>query len=527
MPRGEYPDPFVPRTFSCWVTKKSTTERSKDPRTGEVRRRPVDCWDVEGRADGVVWAKRFRRAGLAQSWKDRLEADLAAGLPFDLRSKQFVVPEQPELPAAPAAPTVFELTERYFHHHPEWEPSTKESAARSFNRARRWLLVEGAEPTGDEADAVEDYLRNASFLPDRFAERITDRQRQGRAWLQANSASADGLTSAAVEEFVARFEVNERDPSRRLSAASITRFLQPLKSCWTWAVGRDDIPISRSPWMVVKPRKKVKGRSSMAAGRAALAIDADMVIDVPQALALAEACATEGSWGGIVECFVLVMALCGLRWGEAAGLRWDDVDLPPADDQPGWLSVRRSHRPTSDRWLDPEEDPNWGPLKDRDITDSRRVPAPPLLVAKLRQHRDAYGEGPGGLVFHRNDAPFDHDLFGRNVWIQGRAKVFPARSDLAADDPRQPKLSRLRRHDLRHAACSWWLREGVDAVVCQRWSGHRTLSVFLDVYQGVAPGREDEGVDQLVRSLKRMAVPQGPLASSLRDQLPPYPGEGT
>ena len=28
--------------------------------------------------------------------------------------------------------------------------------------------------------------------------------------------------------------------------------------------------------------------------------------------ALAEACVTEGSWGGVVECFVLVMALCGL-----------------------------------------------------------------------------------------------------------------------------------------------------------------------------------------------------------------------
>ena len=77
-------------------------------------------------------------------------------------------------------------------------------------------------------------------------------------------------------------------------------------------------------------------------------------------------------------------------------------------------------------------------------------------------------------------------------------KMFPPRNGLAPDDPRQPKLSRLRRRDLRHAACSWWLREGVDAVVCQRWSGHKTLSVFLDIYQGVAPGREDEGVRRLI-----------------------------
>jgi integrase len=156
--------------------------------------------------------------------------------------------------------------------------------------------------------------------------------------------------------------------------------------------------------------------------------------------------------------------------------------------------------------LDPDEDPEWGPLKDRAVTESRRVPVPPLLVAKLRHHSEQYGEAPQGLVFHRGGRPFDHDTFGRSVWDPARSKVFPRRESLPPDDPRQPKLSRLRRHDLRHAACSWWLREGVDAVVCQRWSGHRTLTVFLDNYQGVAPGREDDGVERLVRSFEDMAT---------------------
>ena len=86
------------------------------------------------------------RAGLAQTWKEQLERDFAAGLLFDLRSKRFVVPEQPELPEGPRPPTVFELTETYYRSHPEWEPKTKRSAANSFNRARRWLLVLGADP---------------------------------------------------------------------------------------------------------------------------------------------------------------------------------------------------------------------------------------------------------------------------------------------------------------------------------------------------------------------------------------------
>jgi integrase len=496
-----YPDPWVPRTFSAWITKHTTNQRTTDRVTGAVVRRPVDCWDVEGRADGVQWLKRFRKAGLAQTWKARMEADFATGLLFDARTKQFIVPEAP---TGPVAPTVFELTELFFGQHPEWEPATKESAARSFNRARRWLLVPGTEPTGSEAVAVDDFLRHASFLPHRLAERITQRQRAGQAWLEAHSARADSLSPAQIEEFVARFEKSARDPERRISPATITRFLQPIRQCWTWAVSRDDILIDRSPWVVVRSRKKVKGKATMATGRTALAVDADMVLSVPQSLALAQACASEGSWGGIVECFVLVMALCGLRWGEATGLLWEDVELPNADG-PGWLVVRRSHRPKEERWLDTDEDPEWGPLKDPDVTETRRVPVPPLLVTKLRLHLELYGEGPGGLVFHRNDQPFNNSMFAYSVWEPARSKMFPRRHDLKPNDPRQPKLSQLRRHDLRHAACSWWLREGVDAVVCQRWSGHRTLSVFLDIYQGVAPGREDEGVQRLVRSLARTA----------------------
>jgi len=494
----DYPDPWVPRIFSTWIVKASTIGRVTARSTGEVRRRRADCWDVKGKADGIQWLKRFHKAGVAQTWKDRLDRDFARGLPFDLRVKQFVAPEAPE---APGLPTVFDLTERYFRQHPEWEPATKAAAARSFNRARRWLLVPGAEPDGPDAEAVADFLRSASFLPDHLADRVTARQRAGRTWLEAHSAPADSLTSAQVEVFVDRFEKSERDEGIRVSPATMTRFLQPLKGCWTWAVSRDDLPIGRSPWVVVRPRRKVKGKATMATGRASLAVDADMVLSVPQSLELAEACATEGAWGGIVECLVLVMALCGLRWGEATGLLWDDVELL-TDDEPGWLVVRRTYRPTSERWLDPNEDPQWGPLKDRDVTESRRVPVWPPLVAKLRRHRELYREGPGGLVFHRNGRPFDHDMFGRSVWNPARSKVFPLREDLPADDRRQPKLSRLRRHDLRHAACSWWLREGVDAVVCQRWSGHRTLSVFLDIYQGVAPGREDDGVERLVRSLR-------------------------
>lgn len=75
--------------------------------------------------------------------------------------------------------------------------------------------------------------------------------------------------------------------------------------------------------------------------------------------------------------------------------------------------------------------------------------------------------------------------------------MFPPDPDLPPHSPLQPKRSRLRRHDLRHAACSMWLRAGVDVAICQRWSGHAQLNVFLDVYQRVIPGQLEAGAARL------------------------------
>lgn len=289
-------EPWVPRTFSVWVTKKRTTASVKDPSTGERKKRTVDCWDLGGRVD-----------------------------------HRFVMPEKP---AGTVVPTVFELTEGYYRQHPHWEPKTKMAAAMSFNRARRWFLVPGSTLDPDTEGAVNDYLEHASFLPDHLVDSMTDEQWKGRKWLEAHSAPADSLTTAQVEAFVAYYEVNQRDPSKRLSAASVTRLLQPLKSCWAWAVARDDIQIDRSPWLAVKPQRKVKGRNSLATGRGSIAVDADMVIGVDDAFALAEAFATHGAWGSVVKCFILVMALCGLRnvWPQGKAALWPlREDLRPDD----------------------------------------------------------------------------------------------------------------------------------------------------------------------------------------------------
>jgi integrase len=66
-----------------------------------------------------------------------------------------------------------------------------------------------------------------------------------------------------------------------------------------------------------------------------------------------------------------------------------------------------------------------------------------------------------------------------------------------ADAP-QGALARLRLHDLRHAACSMWLNApGVDGKVGREWSGHKRLSVFLDIYQRHTPGAKTSAAAKL------------------------------
>jgi hypothetical protein len=110
--------------------------------------------------------------------------------------------------------------------------------------------VLGAEPQGEDLVAVDDFLSHASFLPSHLEAKMTPRRAAGRDWLQAHSAPCDSLTSQ-FEAFLARFEVNQRDPSKRVGATTTIRFLQPLKSCWSWAVARDDVLVERNPFGAV------------------------------------------------------------------------------------------------------------------------------------------------------------------------------------------------------------------------------------------------------------------------------------
>jgi integrase len=69
--------------------------------------------------------------------------------------------------------------------------------------------------------------------------------------------------------------------------------------------------------------------------------------------------------------------------------------------------------------------------------------------------------------------------FHRDTWVPAREQLFEEGNP----------LRRVRQHDLRHAAATHWLNSGVLPKTAQQWTGHRRLSVLLDIYVGVM--RED------------------------------------
>ena len=148
---------------------------------------------------------------------------------------------------------------------------------------------------------------------------------------------------------------------------------------------------------------------------------------------------------------VFVLAYCGLRWGEATGLRVRDLDL-----------LRR--RATVDE--------NAVAVGSEIIVGTtkghkrRTVPLAAFLVPLLA--RQCEGKGRDSLVFpgpDGNHLPRPHNVsgwFDKAVAVAGVPRVTP--------------------HDLRHSAASLAVRSGANVKAIQRMLGHASAAMTLDVY---------------------------------------------
>lgn len=153
---------------------------------------------------------------------------------------------------------------------------------------------------------------------------------------------------------------------------------------------------------------------------------------------------------------VLVLAYCGLRWGELAALRVEDADLLRRR-----LNIHRGVTEVSGHLV-------WGEPKDHE---RRAVPLPRFLVNELAEHCAGHGRDEllfasqrGTVLRVRN---FRRDSFDRAAVAIGLEGLHP--------------------HELRHTAASLAVSAGANAKAVQAMLGHARASMTLDVYADLFP----------------------------------------
>jgi len=169
---------------------------------------------------------------------------------------------------------------------------------------------------------------------------------------------------------------------------------------------------------------------------------------------------------------ILVLAFCGLRWGEVAGLRVGRLDLLRHR-----MAVSETLSEVGGRLL-------WGTPKSHA---ARSVPIPGFLVDLLAEV--AADKSPGDLVFTTwRGKPLRNLNFRRDVF------------DRAAEDV---GLAGLTPHVLRHTAASLAVSAGANVKAVQRMLGHASAAMTLDVYSGLF----DDDLDGVAERLDRDCHP--------------------
>lgn len=179
---------------------------------------------------------------------------------------------------------------------------------------------------------------------------------------------------------------------------------------------------------------------------------------------------------------VYALGTCGLRFGEAAELRWRDLDLEKLT-----IRVARSVTLVDNRFV--VGTPKGG---------RGRTVSLPAFVADLLV---AYEKVPDALVFP--DSGGGH-MRGTNVrrrwWAQAvaEAELFPRTEKNAAGE--QVTVYEFKMHELRHTAASLAIQAGANIKSLQNMLGHESAALTLDRY-GHLYGSDVEAVGVAMNAL--------------------------
>jgi len=289
------------------------------------------------------------------------------------------------------------------------------------------------------------------------------------------------LTPADLQAMFSTIQRQHAAVGRPISAATLVRIRATLRSALNAAVREQLISDNPARWVqlpqVRRPHPVIWTGARVAAWRATGQRPAVAVWTAQQTAAFLRGIADDPLYG-----YFHLIALRGLRRGEATGLAWPQVDLDTGEATICQQLQEHSGQPVL--------------LPPKSVASVRTLALDWSTVAALRAHRERqrleHGvERPDGFVFARPDGrPYSPGYlthrFARLVAGLG--------------------LPPIRLHDLRHGAATLALASGADLKAIQDMLGHASIVLTADTYTSVLPEvarRTADGIARLIMAAGR------------------------
>jgi integrase len=424
-------------------------------------------WSVGGRR----WKKSHGTAALAEGFRSEL-------LTAARRGEAFVVDSGLPISAHRAEQQVswYDFARQYVvMKWPHLAPNSWRNTARALTNVTLALLStdRGRPDDGQLRKALTAWAFNVrSHSSDTPAEVAAALDWLGRSTRNVGDLGQPSVVRAALDALTRRADGTTAAP------ATIQRQRGVLVNVGEYAVERGLLtrnPVTALAWKAPRTVKSVDKR---------------VVVNPVQARALLAAVAVQEPSGRHLVAFFGAMYYAALRPAEAASLRRSNLSLPAE----GWgeLLLETSTPAAGASWTDSGARREERQLKHRARGETRVVPSPPELTALLREHTEAFGNAPDGLLFRGvRGGQLAESTYCR-AWRKARTVA------LTAEEAVSPLAGRP--YDLRHAAVSTWLNAGVPSTQVAEWAGH-SVGVLHQIYAKCIAGQEEAARERIAAAL--------------------------
>jgi integrase len=245
---------------------------------------------------------------------------------------------------------------------------------------------------------------------------------------------ADKVTDTIARDVVVRW-------SETTSTQILKAYLYYLKACWDWAEGKYQVT-SPNPWIDSLDRARTRGRNTPQQKQ-------KKPFSIPELQAIITAFKVHPQYSHYTE-FVIFLAHSACRFGEVAGLRWENLG---AEFSTAWIgeSISRGHQSR----------------KGTKTGKTRTIQLSPTVRSMLVGRFERLNPKPNDLVFlsPKGLAIDDHRF---------RARAWKTVLESCHIEYRSP-------YNLRHSAISHALHRGVNPIALAEQTGH-DKRVLLSTY---------------------------------------------